>query len=55
MADTVYISSKSTAEKPDGSEASPYKDIQDYLSTVEDLKSFAKILTLNEKPDEKKL
>ena len=30
MADTIYISKNSTAEKPDGSETSPYKDIQDY-------------------------
>lgn len=37
MSQQIFVNAASTSVNPDGSKENPYKDVQDYLSTLEDL------------------
>merc|ERR1712226_670800 len=51
--ETIYINASSSHDSPDGTKEKEYKDVQDYLSTLEDLnKKLPKILVFTEKTEE---
>lgn len=50
---SIYINPKSSIEASDGSLENPFKDVQDYLKTLQDFKKLEiKVMVPNEKKDE---